>query len=81
MELRVRLFARARDLAGSDFVTVTLQDGARVDDLRTALQTQVTPLASMTDKLHVAIGTEYASNDTVLQPTDSITCFPPVSGG
>ena len=34
MTIRVRLFARAKDLAGSDAVAVSLSPGATVGDLR-----------------------------------------------
>ena len=34
MKARIRLFARARDLAGADMIAVELPDGATVGDLR-----------------------------------------------
>jgi molybdopterin converting factor small subunit len=81
MQLDVRLFARARDLAGADTVAVELADGATVSDLKTALASQHPALSPIVAHLHVAIGTDYADDATVLEASNQVTCFPPVSGG
>ena len=81
MKIDVKLFARARDLAGAESVAVELADSATVSDLRDALSNQYPALASIIPHLHVAIGTDYASDATALSATDSVACFPPVSGG
>ena len=47
MNLRVRLFARARDLAGADHVAVELPAGATVADLRARLVAQYPRLAEL----------------------------------
>ncbi|MBI1312929.1 hypothetical protein GC176_16690 [bacterium] len=81
MQLQIRLFARARDLAGADFVPVNLPEQATVADLRTALGEQYPALTPLLPHLHVAIGTDYANDSTALTAVSSVTCFPPVSGG
>lgn len=81
MVLEIRLFARARDLAGSDTVKIELPEGATIGDLRAALPKQVPELAPVVPQLLVAIGTDYASDSTTLQASHSVSCFPPVSGG
>lgn len=81
MTLTVKLFARARDLAGSSTVTVTLPDAATVADLRCALAEQYPVLAPLTPHLLVAIGTDYAHDRTALSASADVACFPPVSGG
>ena len=81
MQLSVRLFARARDLAGSEIVTVELADGASVADLKSALAEQHESLASIVPHLLVAIGTDYAEDSTSLSSDADVSCFPPVSGG
>ena len=50
MKLTVHLFARARDLAGSDAVTVTLPEGATVADLR-----RLYPWAGVADPLDLVL--------------------------
>lgn len=81
MQLSVRLFARARDLAGADSVTVELPEEASVADLKSALQNQHESLAPIVPHLLVAIGTDYADDSTNLDASAEVSCFPPVSGG
>ena len=81
MVLNIRLFARARDLAGSETVAVELPDNATVGDLRAGLREQYPALEPVIANLHVAIGTDYANDAAILNESQSISCFPPVSGG
>lgn len=81
MQLSVRLFARARDLAGADSVTVELPEEASVADLKSALQNQHESLGPIVPHLLVAIGTDYADDSTKLDASTEVSCFPPVSGG
>lgn len=81
MQLSVRLFAKARDLAGADAVTVELADRASVADLKSALAEQHESLAAIVPHLLVAIGTDYAEDSTALSSDSDVSCFPPVSGG
>lgn len=81
MELSVRLFARARDLAGADSVTVELPEEASIGDLKNALTAQHESLAAIVPHLLVAIGTDYADDSTILSRDAEVSCFPPVSGG
>jgi molybdopterin synthase sulfur carrier subunit len=81
MKFDVRLFARARDLAGAERVSVELPEPCTVADLRAQLASQYPRLAPLTPALLIAIGTDYATNETVLPPDADVACFPPVSGG
>ncbi|WP_339907293.1 MoaD/ThiS family protein [Symmachiella dynata] len=81
MKLDVRLFAQARDLAGAEHVSVELPDSSTVATLREALAAQFPQLAPLSPNLLIAIGTDYASSETILSPEADIACFPPVSGG
>ena len=51
MKFRVRLFARARDLAGADHVAVELPAGATVADLRRRLVALLPALADLAGKV------------------------------
>lgn len=81
MRIAVRLFARARDLAGGPVVELQLPDQATVADLRAALLLARPQLQPLSASLLVAIGSEYASDDAVVPPAAEVACFPPVSGG
>lgn len=77
----MRLFARARDLAGAAEVTLSLPPEARVSDLRIALQTAYPALTPLAPRLLIAVNSDYAADAVVLPPGAEIACFPPVSGG
>jgi molybdopterin converting factor small subunit len=81
MTVTVRLFARARDLAGSDRVAVALPLGATVADLRRQLAEQVPALAGLLDRSCLAIGGELAEGGQPLPSDAEIALLPPVSGG
>lgn len=81
MLLNIRLFARAKDLAGSETISVEVPDNSTVGDLRFALREQFPALEPLIPNLHVAIGTDYADDTASLDNSQSISCFPPVSGG
>ena len=81
MKVEVRLFARAKDAAGAERVTVELPPSARVGDLRAALAAEFPRLAPLAPSLLVAVGNDYAADQSVLGEQSEIACFPPVSGG
>lgn len=81
MHLRVRLFARARDLAGTSEADLQLASGSTVDDLLTELVTCYPDLAGLRSTLLVAVNNDYARPDTILLEDAEVACFPPVSGG
>jgi molybdopterin converting factor subunit 1 len=81
MTLQVRLFARAKDLAGAETLAVELADGATVAELRRRLTEMNPALAPLLPRCAVAVDGEFA--DDALRLTDSIevAVLPPVSGG
>ena len=81
MKVDVKLFARARDVAGAETVSVEVPDSANVVDLRAALALKFPELESLVSTLLVAVGNEYADDQTTLDASKEIACFPPVSGG
>jgi len=81
MKLAVKLFARAKDLAGSGQVTIELPEPATVADVRAALTCAYPALAPLASSLLIAVGTDYANDQQVLTPASDVACFPPVSGG
>jgi molybdopterin synthase sulfur carrier subunit len=81
MKVEVRLFAKARDAAGAERVTVELPPSARVVDLRATLAAKFPRLAPLAPSLLVAVGNDYAGDQALLGEESEIACFPPVSGG
>jgi molybdopterin converting factor subunit 1 len=81
MTCRVRLFARARDLAGADAVVVTLSAGATVADLRRRLAADHPALAGLLPRCAIAVDDEFAEDSLTLPPSADVALLPPVSGG
>ncbi len=79
--LSVKLFAKARDLAGSDVVSLTWTDGETVATLKQRLMEHCPNLQPLVPRLLVAVNNNYATDDSPLKSTDEVACFPPVSGG
>lgn len=81
MQITVKLFARARDLAGADQVVLELPPSGRVRDLKQSLAARFPQMSPLIPDLLVAVGNEYAPADAVVPPQSEVACFPPVSGG
>lgn len=81
MLVHVRLFARARDLAGADVLRVELPDGATVADLRRRLAAEHPALASLLERSALAVENEFAADSRVLSADAEVALLPPVSGG
>jgi molybdopterin converting factor small subunit len=70
--MKVRLFARARDLARTDLLDVDVPPGATVRDLRLRIAAAHPALA---------VNDEFADDGLILPPEAEIALLPPVSGG
>ena len=81
MTATVRLFARARDLAGVDRVSVPLPEGATAADLRRRLGAAYPALANLLPRCALAVNEEFAADDLPLPPGAEVALLPPVSGG
>ena len=81
MKVRLKLFAHARDIAGTDAVELELNDGATVADLRRELCDRYQAMEPISTSLLIAIDNDYAGDDTPLVHNAELACFPPVSGG
>jgi molybdopterin converting factor subunit 1 len=81
MMCRIRLFARARDLAQTGTFTLELPAGATAGDLRRRLAETVPALAALLQRSALAVDNEFAADDLVLREGAEIALLPPVSGG
>ena len=81
MIVTVRLFARAKDLAGGDTVHVTLAEGATVADLRRQLTKTVPKLGELLKRSAIAVEGEFAGDSISLRAEAEVALLPPVSGG
>jgi molybdopterin synthase catalytic subunit len=81
MNVRVRLFAHTRDLAGADAVTLEVPEGATVGDLRRRIATEYPALANLLDHSALAVNDDFADDGLSLPLRAEIALLPPVSGG
>jgi molybdopterin converting factor subunit 1 len=79
MDVAVHLFARAREVAGRDTITVVLPDGATVGDLRRRLVEEYPRLAELVKRSALAVEQEFAKDDQPVR--GEVALLPPVSGG
>lgn len=81
MKVNVRLFAAAKQFAGTDTIQLELATEATIASLRTALITAVPELSQLADSLRFAVDMDYASDETPVDANSDVACIPPVSGG
>jgi molybdopterin converting factor subunit 1 len=79
VQLNVLLFASYAEAVGAASVAVTLDDGASVDDVLSAVRAMV-PGTGLPPAL-VAVNQEYASPGHRLVAGDEVAIIPPVAGG
>jgi molybdopterin converting factor subunit 1 len=81
MMVRIKLFARARDLAQADELQLDMPAGSTVADLRRVLAGRRPELAGLLPRCAFAVDAEFASDDIVLEAENEAALLPPVSGG
>lgn len=85
MNVRVRFFARCRDIVGREEITVDVRgtDGkeATVKGLFDLLCQEYPRLRDMKEHLAFAVNTDFVTEGHLLHEGDEVACIPPVSGG
>lgn len=81
MNVRVRLFAVAKQAARSDWIDLELPEGSTVAQLRSRLGAQMPQLSGLLRQMMFAIDAQYADDGTIITPGADVACVPPVSGG
>jgi len=81
MRVTVRLFAQARELAGSATVVVELPDGSTVEELRRRLAEAYPALSNLLKRSALAVNNEFADDSLALPLQAEVALLPPVSGG
>lgn len=81
MIVTIRLFAVARQRAGSPEIAVTLDEPATVGVLKRAVAEQYPSLAPLMAGMMVAVSNEYVRDDHTILEGQEVALIPPVSGG
>ena len=81
MRVTVKLFARLREIAGSDTLVRDLADGATVSDVWRELAADFPALRAFDTTVSGAVNAEYARMTRDVADGDEVAFLPPVSGG
>ena len=81
MRVRVRLFARLRDIVTVGEIVRDAPEGATPRTVWDALAAEHAELARYTGVISCAVNEEYSRFDTPLSDNDEVAYLPPVSGG
>ena len=81
MHVKIRLFARLRELAGASELTRDVPDGAVAMDAWQALVAEFPALGDHTRSISCAVNEDYARLTATLKDGDEVAFLPPVSGG
>jgi molybdopterin synthase catalytic subunit len=81
VRVKVRLFARLRDIARTGELERELPPGATAQHLWQAIAAEHPELARYREVSSCAVNEEYAKFSTALKDGDEVAFLPPVSGG
>lgn len=81
MPVTVRLFARLREIAGTDELSRPVGAPATVADVWHAMAAEWPALVPYAGSLSCAVNAQYARMTTAVQDGDEVAFLPPVSGG
>jgi molybdopterin synthase catalytic subunit len=79
--MKIKLFATLKERARVGEINVETPERLTVRELRSAVAAQFPALAALTAQTLVAVNQQFAFNDDVVQMSDEVALFPPVSGG
>ena len=81
MLVRIRLFARLREIAGAAELQRTVDDGATVGAVWDRLAAEFPGLGAYATAVSCAVNEDHARLTATLKEGDEIAFLPPVSGG
>jgi molybdopterin converting factor subunit 1 len=77
----VKMFAAARQRAGTQATNFVLPEGATVADLRAVMSREHPALGEILPHCRIAVDRDFAADDLLLTEQQEIGVIPPVSGG
>ncbi len=81
MNVRVRMFAGARQAAGRDTMDLQMPEDTTVGQLRRRLATEIPQMSGLVERAMFAVDAEYAADGQKIPPDADVAMIPPVSGG
>ncbi len=81
MNIKIRLFARYRELVGSTETNLQVQPGITVGTFKNQIDNYFPQLKAYTPTLLIALNGEFVESDLVLKDGDEVAILPPLGGG
>jgi sulfur-carrier protein len=81
MNIKLKLFSIAKDLAGFEERVLHLQEGASAEAVLDELELLDPRFSDLCSSVRVAVNYTYVTNDHLLHDGDEVAVIPPVSGG
>ena len=81
MHVKIRLFARLREMAGTGELSRDVADGATASDAWGVLVREFPEMSGYSRNVACAVNEEYAPWSSRLKDGDEVAFLPPVSGG
>ena len=81
MKISVLLFANIKEYAGTNMLSLDIQDTCTVQDLKDAIAREIPETKNLIQTTIVSINHEFAFPEDIIPPDAEIAVFPPVSGG
>lgn len=81
MRVRIRLFARLREIAGAEELEREVPVGSTLSGVWQALAVEFPAIAPYRKSVSGAVNADYARLDAAVTDGDEVAFLPPVSGG
>ena len=81
ISINVKLFAMARDLAGTGETTLSLEEGVAASRVLDYFVHRNPKFSHWRDHIRIAVNSEYVDQNYPLHDGDEVAIIPPVSGG
>ncbi|MED5580345.1 MAG: MoaD/ThiS family protein [Nitrospinota bacterium] len=81
MLVKVKCFAWAYEVTGSDEIEVEMKESAKVSDLREILSQKFPKFSGRMESIAVSINQEFVGEGAIISSSDEVALIPPISGG
>lgn len=81
MLIKVKCFAWAYEVTGSEEIEIEIKDLGKVSDLRESLSQKFPEFMGRMESIAVSINQEFAGEGSIISASDEVALIPPISGG
>ncbi len=81
MLIKVKCFAWAYEVTGSEEIEIEIKESGKVSDLRESLSQKFPEFMGRMESIAISINQEFAGEGVIISSSDEIALIPPISGG